>query len=203
MLENPNATASKTMAFSQYPRCPEYSMYTDVTDYECLNIPRNNISHMGFSVRVDNARCEGTEAAQACPPSAFLQSTPCLAPSCATPSPPPHFESSFSRLGSAATDPPLPCRPTARCPGLAFRPIDTEWRKWKQNCVGDWTAGGLVAAELYDHVGDKVGLQHHCNHLLLCLPPPMFSPASVGWAVAVLGSVVHTSPCCGALPLPV
>lgn len=31
----------------------------------------------------------------------------------------------------------------------------TEWRLWKPNCVGDWTAGGLVAQELYDHVGDK------------------------------------------------
>jgi len=69
------------MTFSQYPRCPEYSMYTDPVNYECLNTPRGNISHMGFSVRVDNARF-------------------------------------------------------------------TAWRKWKDNCVGDWTAEGLVAMEL-------------------------------------------------------
>ena len=31
----------------------------------------------------------------------------------------------------------------------------TVWRKWKSNCVGDWTPEGLVAIELYDHVGDK------------------------------------------------
>ena len=30
----------------------------------------------------------------------------------------------------------------------------TEWRIWKPNCVGDWTAAGLVAQELYDHTGD-------------------------------------------------
>ncbi len=56
VLQNPSSTGPKTMAFSQYPRCPEYSMYSDPTDYECLNIPATNFSHMGFSVRVDNAR---------------------------------------------------------------------------------------------------------------------------------------------------
>jgi hypothetical protein len=25
----------------------------------------------------------------------------------------------------------------------------------KKNCVGDWSASGLVAQELYDHTGDK------------------------------------------------
>ena len=27
VLQNPGADGAKTMAFSQYPRCPEYSMY--------------------------------------------------------------------------------------------------------------------------------------------------------------------------------
>ena len=56
VLQDPSSAGKKTMAFSQYPRCPEYSMYSDPTDYECLNIPATNFSHMGFSVRVDNAR---------------------------------------------------------------------------------------------------------------------------------------------------
>ena len=30
----------------------------------------------------------------------------------------------------------------------------TEWRRWTPNCVADWTPGGLVAQELYDHHGD-------------------------------------------------
>lgn len=87
VLQNPSAVGAKTMAFSQYPRCPEYSMFKDPTDYECLHIKAGKISHMGFSVRVATARY-------------------------------------------------------------------TEWRKWKPNCVGDWTAAGLVAQELYDHTGD-------------------------------------------------
>jgi hypothetical protein len=31
-------------------------MYKDPTNYECLMIPATNITHMGFSVRVDDAR---------------------------------------------------------------------------------------------------------------------------------------------------
>jgi iduronate 2-sulfatase len=56
VLNDPGAAGAKKMAFSQYPRCPEYSLYTDPVDYECLNIAAANISHMGFSVRVDAAR---------------------------------------------------------------------------------------------------------------------------------------------------
>ena len=55
-LQDPSAAGTKTMAFSQYPRCPEYSMYGDPTDYECLNIVATNFSHMGFSVRTATAR---------------------------------------------------------------------------------------------------------------------------------------------------
>ena len=62
-------------------------MSTDPTDYECLNIPASNFSHMGFSIRTEAARY-------------------------------------------------------------------TEWRLWKLTCVGDWSAEGLVAAELYDHTDD-------------------------------------------------
>lgn len=87
VLQDPGAEGAKTMAFSQYPRCPEYSMYSDPTNYECLRIRAANISHMGFSVRVADARY-------------------------------------------------------------------TEWRLWKSNCVGDWSAAGLVAQEFYDHTGD-------------------------------------------------
>eukprot|EP01046_Picozoa_sp_COSAG06_P033175 COSAG06_NODE_3367_length_5442_cov_3.104810_7_plen_66_part_00 len=43
VLKDPAAPGAKTMAFSQYPRCPEYSMYSDPTDYECLNIPATNV----------------------------------------------------------------------------------------------------------------------------------------------------------------
>ena len=88
VLHDPAAGGSKSMAFSQYPRCPEYSMFTDPTDYECLTIAASNFTVMGFSVRVVDARY-------------------------------------------------------------------TEWRKWLDNCVGDWTPAGLVAQELYDHTGDK------------------------------------------------
>jgi len=56
VLQAPNQTGAKTMAFSQYPRCPEYSMYSDPVDYECLRIKSHAISHMGFSVRVAAAR---------------------------------------------------------------------------------------------------------------------------------------------------
>ena len=62
-------------------------MYTDAERYECLEIPKQNISHMGFSVRAADTRY-------------------------------------------------------------------TEWRVWKPSCEGDWSPGGLVALELYDHTGD-------------------------------------------------
>jgi len=29
------------------------------------------------------------------------------------------------------------------------------WLRRKKNCVGDWSASGLVAQELYDHTADK------------------------------------------------
>jgi hypothetical protein len=40
----------------RYPRCPEYSMYTQSSQYECLNVPKQNISRMGFSVRTADWR---------------------------------------------------------------------------------------------------------------------------------------------------
>ena len=62
-------------------------MYTQSTQYECLEIPKQNITRMGFSVRTAEARY-------------------------------------------------------------------TEWRVWQPTCRGDWTSAGLVAQELYSHVGD-------------------------------------------------
>lgn len=58
VLRNPGSEAphNKTMAFSQYPRCPEYDMVTQSSNWECLEIPKQNITRMGFSVRVATAR---------------------------------------------------------------------------------------------------------------------------------------------------
>lgn len=88
VLQNPQGNHSKTAAFSQYPRCPEYNMYTDGRDWECLMIAKQNITRMGFSVRTEIARY-------------------------------------------------------------------TEWRIWKPTCEADWSDDGLVAQELYNHVGDE------------------------------------------------
>lgn len=44
-------------AFSQYPRCPQYSLMNDApTKWECLYEPKANITRMGYSVRVPDAR---------------------------------------------------------------------------------------------------------------------------------------------------
>lgn len=58
VLRDPSAPAphNKTAAFSQYPRCPDFNMFNDSRDWECLNIPKQNITRMGFSVRVAEAR---------------------------------------------------------------------------------------------------------------------------------------------------
>lgn len=44
-------------AFSQYPRCTQYSLMNDApTKWECLYTPKANITRMGYSVRVADAR---------------------------------------------------------------------------------------------------------------------------------------------------
>lgn len=55
VLHDPSASAphNKTMAFSQYPRCPEYNMVTQSTQWECLQTPKENITRMGFSIRTE------------------------------------------------------------------------------------------------------------------------------------------------------
>eukprot|EP00039_Didymoeca_costata_P004773 m.76012 g.76012 ORF g.76012 m.76012 type:complete len:564 (-) comp12538_c0_seq2:173-1864(-) len=58
VLEDPSAEAphNKTAAFSQYPRCPQYVMEKNPEGYECLEVPKENITRMGFSVRLADAR---------------------------------------------------------------------------------------------------------------------------------------------------
>eukprot|EP01050_Picozoa_sp_SAG11_P013773 SAG11_NODE_1633_length_4542_cov_4.532298_2_plen_240_part_00 len=46
----------KTAGFSQYPRCPQYNWKTDPGDWECLVVPQENITLMGFSIRTEDAR---------------------------------------------------------------------------------------------------------------------------------------------------
>ena len=48
----------RVAAFSQYPRCPQYNMKTQSTQWECLQTPKANITRMGYSVRTAEARCE-------------------------------------------------------------------------------------------------------------------------------------------------
>lgn len=52
----PDTAVVKDMSFSQFPRCPGYGLFTDPYAWECLLVPRQNISVMGYSVRVANAR---------------------------------------------------------------------------------------------------------------------------------------------------
>lgn len=58
VLTSPSEDAPhhKTMAFSQYPRCPTHSMFTDSVEWECLYTAKDKIEKMGFSVRVADAR---------------------------------------------------------------------------------------------------------------------------------------------------
>ena len=48
--------ASPQAAFSQYPRCTQYNLTTHAEQWECLDIPRQNFTTMGYSVRVADAR---------------------------------------------------------------------------------------------------------------------------------------------------
>eukprot|EP01049_Picozoa_sp_SAG25_P001424 SAG25_NODE_62_length_17948_cov_8.453975_17_plen_406_part_00 len=50
------APHNKTAAFSQFSRCTQFSMWTRPQDWECLYIPRENFTHMGYSLRVANWR---------------------------------------------------------------------------------------------------------------------------------------------------
>ena len=88
LMDPENTVGVKSMAFSQYPRCPEFDMYTHPMEYECLETPKQNLTLMGFSVRDAEWRY-------------------------------------------------------------------TEWRNWTVECKAVWSAEGLVAQELYDHVGDE------------------------------------------------
>ena len=57
ILKAPNAEAGvKTAAFAQYPRCPQFDMLRQATNWECLDVPNKNISHMGYTVRTRDAR---------------------------------------------------------------------------------------------------------------------------------------------------
>eukprot|EP00039_Didymoeca_costata_P011243 m.157145 g.157145 ORF g.157145 m.157145 type:complete len:576 (+) comp15110_c0_seq1:1469-3196(+) len=47
---------NKTAAFSQYPRCPQFNITEDPIGWECLVIPKQNFTRMGFSVRTAEAR---------------------------------------------------------------------------------------------------------------------------------------------------
>lgn len=49
-------SGGKTAAFSQYPRCPQFKMQQNPEGWECLEVPKENITRMGFSVRVPKAR---------------------------------------------------------------------------------------------------------------------------------------------------
>ena len=52
VLEAPHVEAGvKAVAFSQYPRCPQYDMLKDFSNWECLNVKNEDISVMGYSVR--------------------------------------------------------------------------------------------------------------------------------------------------------
>jgi iduronate 2-sulfatase len=95
-LQNPGAehASGKVAAFSQYPRCTQYDLTTQSEQWECLHIPKENFTRMGYSVRVADARY-------------------------------------------------------------------TEWRVWSGSSLSaDWSAAGLVTAELYDHAEDSgIGAQ--------------------------------------------
>ena len=46
----------RRMAFSQFPRCPQYKMTVNPPQWECLQVPRENITRMGYSLRTPEAR---------------------------------------------------------------------------------------------------------------------------------------------------
>lgn len=51
VLERPAEASVKENAFTQYVRCPNYSIWTQSTQWECLLIPRTNFTFMGYSMR--------------------------------------------------------------------------------------------------------------------------------------------------------
>ena len=46
----------KLAAFTQFPRCVQFKMEEDPAGWECVHVPRENITRMGYSVRVAEAR---------------------------------------------------------------------------------------------------------------------------------------------------
>lgn len=56
VLQSPDSAPGKTAAFSQYPRCPQFSMTADPTGWECLEVPKTDFGVMGYSVRTKEAR---------------------------------------------------------------------------------------------------------------------------------------------------
>lgn len=58
ILHSPaNAAGVKGATFSLlYPRCPQFDMLAEPEKWECLSVPNENISHMGYSVRTAEAR---------------------------------------------------------------------------------------------------------------------------------------------------
>lgn len=58
VLKDPNAPAphGKTQAFTQFPRCPQYELEVDPARWQCVEVPRINITRMGYSIRSTTAR---------------------------------------------------------------------------------------------------------------------------------------------------
>ena len=50
------APHGKTLAFTQFPRCPQFKMEADPASWQCVFVPRANITRMGYSVRSADAR---------------------------------------------------------------------------------------------------------------------------------------------------
>ena len=55
-LREPTGDGSKRYAFSQFPRCAQYNLSWDAERWECLNVPKEQFSHMGYSVRSAETR---------------------------------------------------------------------------------------------------------------------------------------------------
>lgn len=56
---------SRTWQGRQYPRCPQFDLLTDPERWECLWVPKANITRMGYTVRVADARYTEWRAWQA------------------------------------------------------------------------------------------------------------------------------------------
>ena len=56
MYPEVEAPHNKTAAFSQFPRCPQYNMEKEPAKWQCVPVPREQITIMGYSIRVADAR---------------------------------------------------------------------------------------------------------------------------------------------------